>query len=148
MNFMDAVKTCFAKYADFNGRAGLPEYWWFFLFVIVASIILSGVSGLLANIFSLATFVPFIAVTARRLHDTNKSGWLQLWWTIAGTLGIVLTIYGFVSVFFPGGLAGTGSAAIGGLGALVMLASFGLSIYFMVQKSDYADNQYGAPPAN
>ena len=145
MNFMDAVKTCFTKYADFNGRAGLPEYWWFFLFLFIASIILSGVSGLLANIFSLATFVPFIAVTARRLHDSNKSGWLQLWWTIAGIVGLILTIYGFAVMLFPGGLAGTGSAAIGGLGALIMLASFVLSIYFMMQKSDYADNQYGAP---
>ena len=148
MNFMDAVKTCFTKYADLNGRAGLPEYWWFFLFLIVASIILSSISGMLANIFSLATFVPFIAVTARRLHDTNKSGWLQLWWTIAGIVGMLLTIYGFASMLFPGGLAGTGSAAIGGLGALVMLASFALSIYFTVQKSDYADNQYGAPSVN
>lgn len=148
MNFMDAVKTCFTKYADFNGRASLPEYWWFFLFLIVASIILSGVSGLLANIFSLATFVPFIAVTARRLHDSNKSGWLQLWWTIAGIVGMLLTIYGFASMLFPGGLARTGSAAIGGLGALIMLASFALSIYFMMQKSDYVDNQYGAPPVN
>ena len=134
MNFMDAVKTCFTKYADFNGRAGLPEYWWFFLFLIVASIILSSISGMLANIFSLATFVPFIAVTARRLHDTNKSGWLQLWWTIAGIVGMLLTIYGFASMLFPGGLAGTGSAAIGGLGALVMLASFALSIYIYSAK--------------
>ena len=148
MNFMDAVKTCFTKYADFNGRAGLPEYWWFFLFLFIASIILSGVSGLLANIFSLATFVPFIAVTARRLHDSNKSGWLQLWWTIAGIVGMLLTIYGFAAMLFPGGLAGTGSADIGGLGALIMLASFALSIYFMMQKSDSADNQYGAPPVN
>lgn len=146
MNFMDAVKTCFSKYADFNGRAGLPEYWWFFLFLVAASLIISSVSAMLSNIFSLATFVPFVSVIARRLHDTNKSGWLQLWWTIAGIIGMVLAIYGFASVLFPGGLAGTGSIAIGTLGALVMLASFALSIYFMVQKSDVGDNQYGAPP--
>jgi uncharacterized membrane protein YhaH (DUF805 family) len=147
MNFMDAVKTCFTKYADFNGRAGLPEYWWFFLFVIVASVIISSISAMLANIFSLATFVPYIAVTARRLHDTNKSGWLQLWWTIAAIVGMGLAIYGFATMLFPGGMAGTGSVAMGALGTLVMLASFGLSIYFMVQKGDAGDNQYGTPPA-
>ncbi len=58
--------------------------------------------------------MPFIAVTARRLHDSNKNGWLQLRWTIAGIVGMLLTIYGFASILFPGGLAGTDSAAIGG----------------------------------
>ena len=61
---------------------------------------------------------------------------------------MLLTIYGFASMLFHGGLAGTGSAAFGGLGALIMLASFALSIYFMMEKSDSADNQYGAPPLN
>ncbi len=147
MNFMDAVKTCFTKYADFSGRASLPEYWWFFLFLIVASLIMSSISAMLANIFSLATFVPMIAVTARRLHDTNKSGWLQLLWAIAGMVGVGLAIYGFATMLFPSGMAGTGSAAIGGIGALLVLASFALSIYFMVKAGDAGENQYGVPPA-
>jgi len=48
------------------------------LFYIIASAILGVVSQMLAVVFSLATLVPYIAVTARRLHDTDRSGWLQL----------------------------------------------------------------------
>jgi uncharacterized membrane protein YhaH (DUF805 family) len=147
MNLMDAVKTCFTKYADFNGRAGLPEYWWFMLFLVIAALIIGRVSPMLGNIFSLATFVPSIAVTARRLHDTNKSGWLQLLWVIGSSVGIVLLVMGFASMFIPGGVAGAGSATMGIVGGLLMLASVAIAIYFMVQKGDTADNQYGAPPA-
>lgn len=145
MNFIDAVKTCFTKYANFNGRAGLPEYWWFFLFLIVASLIMSSISAMLANIFSLATFVPMIAVTARRLHDTNKTGWLQVGWNLGMIVGIVLVVIGFASMFMHS--SGSPSMVMGGIGGLLMLVSFAVAIYFMVQKGDADDNQYGAPPA-
>jgi len=36
MQFQDAIKTCFNKYLQFEGRAGRSEYWWFFLFTILA----------------------------------------------------------------------------------------------------------------
>ena len=82
MNFQDAVKLCFQKYADFNGRAARPEFWWFFLFCLAGAVVLEFVSGGLSWIFSLATLLPSLAVGSRRLHDTNKSGWLQLIWLI------------------------------------------------------------------
>jgi len=78
MTFVDAVKTCFTKYADFNGRAARSEYWWYTLFIIIASVLLSNVSDTVSLLFGLATLLPSIAVAARRLHDTNRSGWLQL----------------------------------------------------------------------
>jgi uncharacterized membrane protein YhaH (DUF805 family) len=78
MNFMDAVKTCFTKYVDFNGRAARPEFWWFVLFNVVVSMVLGQASHVLSMLFSLATLLPSIAVTARRLHDMDKSGWWQL----------------------------------------------------------------------
>lgn len=40
MGMVDAVKTCFRKYADFSGRASRPEYWWFFLFTVIITAIL------------------------------------------------------------------------------------------------------------
>jgi len=97
MNFMDAVKTCFNKYIDFSGRAPRSEFWWFMLFLMIASAVLGQIDtalfgptfvmtdngfeynmGILGSLFSLATLLPSIAVTARRLHDIDKSGWWQL----------------------------------------------------------------------
>jgi uncharacterized membrane protein YhaH (DUF805 family) len=92
MNFQDAVKLCFQKYADFNGRAKLPEFWWFFLFCFAVAVVLEFVSSGISWIFSLATLIPSLAVGSRRLHDTNKSGWLQLIWIIP-ILGWIAMIY-------------------------------------------------------
>ena len=78
MTFQESIRVCFSKYADFNGRAGRPEYWWFALFIIIASLALSKLSPTLGGVFSLATLLPSIAAAARRLHDTNRSGWWQL----------------------------------------------------------------------
>ncbi|MDP3673272.1 MAG: DUF805 domain-containing protein [Telluria sp.] len=78
MTFTDSIRTCFTKYADFKGCASLSEFWWWVLFTIVTNVLLGVFSDALSMLFSLATLVPGIAVTARRLHDTNRSGWLQL----------------------------------------------------------------------
>jgi len=78
MNFQESIRVCFTKYAEFNGRAGRPEYWWFFLFVVLAGLAASMISNVLSAVFTLATLLPSIAVATRRLHDTNRSGWWQL----------------------------------------------------------------------
>jgi uncharacterized membrane protein YhaH (DUF805 family) len=72
------VKACLAKYADFNGRATRTEYWWFFLAELLGSAVASLIALGVYALFSLATLLPIIAVGARRLHDTNRSGWWQL----------------------------------------------------------------------
>ena len=92
MNFQDAIKLCFQKYADFSGRAKRPEFWWFVLFCIVVSLLLEVVGSYISWAFSLATIVPSLAVGARRLHDMNKSGWLQLIWLIP-ILGWIYMVY-------------------------------------------------------
>jgi uncharacterized membrane protein YhaH (DUF805 family) len=78
MTFLDAVKTCFTKYGDFKGRASRSEYWWYTLFIVLASFAAAIISDRVSALFALATLLPSIAVGARRLHDTNRSGWLQL----------------------------------------------------------------------
>jgi uncharacterized membrane protein YhaH (DUF805 family) len=94
MDFVTSVKTCLAeKYAEFNGRASRPEFWWFVLFCLLVNIaggiiFRSWINGLI----SLALLVPQIAVGARRLHDIGKSGWLQLLGLIP-IIGWALLIY-------------------------------------------------------
>jgi uncharacterized membrane protein YhaH (DUF805 family) len=104
MTFVQAVKTVFAKYATFTGRAPRSEYWWFSLFTFVVSLVLMVLEGdeergynilfqSLSTIFTLATLVPSLAVGSRRLHDTNRSGWRQLW--ALTLIGLVPLIYWF-----------------------------------------------------
>ena len=73
MDLMTAVKTCFSKYADFNGRATRSEYWYFFLFNFIVGIVLGWIP-FLGWLVSLALLVPSLAVAWRRLHDIGKSG--------------------------------------------------------------------------
>lgn len=72
------------NYANFSGRANRPQYWWFVLTAIIISLVLqvlgnaSSIFGLVGAIYSLAVLIPSIAVSVRRLHDINKSGWWLL----------------------------------------------------------------------
>lgn len=98
MNYYLAVLK---KYAVFNGRSPRAEYWYFFLFNIIISIVLSIVDGIIGNsgstagvgllgaIYSLALIIPGIAVGIRRLHDTNHSGW----WLLISLIPIVGIIW-------------------------------------------------------
>lgn len=109
------------KYAVFSGRARREEYWYFFLFSIIVSIVLGvidGVTGsyspetgmgLLGGLYALAVLIPSIAVAVRRLHDTERSGW----WLLIALVPLI--------------------------GAIVLLV-------FMVQDSKPGQNQYGVNP--
>src|SRR4051812_6343014 len=93
------------KYAVFDGRARRKEYWMFFLFNLLISVVLIAVDaligifspqagvGVLQGLYSLAVLIPSIAVTVRRLHDTGRTGW----WILIGLIpvigGIVLLIF-------------------------------------------------------
>lgn len=83
MGFSEAVKSVFSNYVTFSGRAPRSEYWYFCLFVFLVSIgigIVEGVIGteVIGSLFSLAVLLPSIAVSVRRLHDIDKSGWWLL----------------------------------------------------------------------
>lgn len=116
MSFMEAVKTCYSKYATFSGRASRSEYWWFFLFFILVYFILGFLAGMLGSdlvmmltgAFGLISLIPSLAVGARRLHDIDKSAW----WLLISIIPIVSLIL----------------------------------IYFFALKGTDGDNQYGADP--
>src|SRR5262245_16947529 len=89
------------KYAVFSGRSRRKEYWMFILFTVVVMIGLAIIDilvgtwndaagvGVLSGLFYLAILAPYFAVTARRLQDTGRSGWLQLLFLIP-ILGLIL----------------------------------------------------------
>ncbi|MFP5221130.1 MAG: DUF805 domain-containing protein [Acidobacteriota bacterium] len=89
------------NYAVFSGRARRKEYWFFVLFNLLAGMALGFVDGLagtynessgyglLSTIYLAATFLPALAVTVRRYHDTNRSGWWVLIWLVP-LVGIVV----------------------------------------------------------
>jgi uncharacterized membrane protein YhaH (DUF805 family) len=78
MTFLESIKTCFNKYATFDGTASRSEYWWFFLFLCLAAAFCGVFSPTLRTLFNIATLLPSLAVGTRRLHDTDRSGWWQL----------------------------------------------------------------------
>jgi uncharacterized membrane protein YhaH (DUF805 family) len=92
MTFTESIKTCFVKYADFTGRASRSEYWYFVLLLVLVSLGTSLVNQTLSLLFSLLTLVPSISAAARRLHDTDRSGWMQLI-ALVPVIGWVFIIY-------------------------------------------------------
>ncbi|PHM44543.1 membrane protein [Xenorhabdus mauleonii] len=90
------------NYATFSGRARRQEYWMFYLFQIIVifaltligSIIDESLGAVFYVIYAVATLIPSLAVTVRRLHDTNRSGWwfLLVFVPVAGLAVFVFTL--------------------------------------------------------
>jgi uncharacterized membrane protein YhaH (DUF805 family) len=166
---MDWMLMPFRRYADFSGRSRRQEYWsWVLLQVIVgigflvlmmivggsvlASGSLSGAAsggiaimliGLLELVWALACLVPNIAVTVRRLHDTNRSGW----WILAPLVPYLVALFSMVGGISSG--SGGGMAAAGMIGLLCILAAgvLGLVVLvFMFLEGTPGPNRFGADP--
>jgi uncharacterized membrane protein YhaH (DUF805 family) len=93
MTFGESIRTCFSKYAAFEGCASRSEYWWWFLFTFLASAGAGMVSQVLSGLFSLGVLLPSLAVGARRLHDTDRSAWFLLVWLIPIVGWIVIIVW-------------------------------------------------------
>jgi uncharacterized membrane protein YhaH (DUF805 family) len=150
MTPVDWAKRPIEKYADFSGRAPRAEYWWYFLAVIVASLIaqiidsmlglaLFGPYGPLLILLSLGLLVPGLAVTVRRLHDTGRSGW----WIL-----IALIPYFLVGVMMGMAAASGSMAGLAGVGlfAIVALAGAIALLVFMILPGIPGDNRFGPDP--
>ncbi len=98
MGFGEAISVGFSKYVVFAGRASRSEYWFWVLFTLIASIacaVIDAVLGIrvLDPLFSLATFLPSLAVSVRRLHDIDRTGWWFLLWFVPLIGWIVLLVF-------------------------------------------------------
>jgi len=91
MTFSEAVKDGFDHYTKFDGRAGRPAFWWWFLFGVLVAIganiidAIIGTWGVVNGLAALALLLPNLSVAIRRLHDTDHSGW----WVLIGLIPII-----------------------------------------------------------
>ena len=155
------------RYAEFSGRSRRMEYWMFQLFmflVYIAMVVLMmvvGAGGLMTGdptaavaaggaalvigglyiLFALAMFIPSLAVSVRRLHDTNRSGW----WILAPISGYVIMLIGAAMA-----AASPDNPGVGGILAMIgMVAVIGLGItllVFMFLEGTRGPNKYGPDP--
>ena len=114
MSFGQSVSYCLSNYANFNGRARRSEFWWFYLFIALvqlglylATILVSAlVRGTVSDslfaglgisaiwiVIAIALAIPLYAAGSRRLHDTGKSGWMQLLLLIPCVGPILLIVF-------------------------------------------------------
>lgn len=118
MSFPQSIRACFRHYADFSGRASRSEFWWFFLFTTLVSLvatiplylfigllIAAGENGsgtavvtillivwsILITLLSIALLIPLLAVGARRLHDHGQTAWLLLLYFVpCGNIALIV----------------------------------------------------------
>ncbi len=89
-----AIDKAFKNYLNFSGRSNRSEFWYFFLFIFLGNSLTHLIDtyiigyhpeemGIVTGIFFLATAIPQLSITFRRLHDIEKSGW---WFLLSFTL--------------------------------------------------------------
>ena len=102
VGFVESLLLFFKNYLNFSGRSGPSAYWWYMLWSLIFTILFGLIDSLalelsaedlfsLSNLFALITLIPGLALSFRRLHDIDKSGWWLL---------IVLTIIGFFVLIY------------------------------------------------
>ena len=133
MGFIEAIKICLGKYAQFNGRASRSEFWYFCLAVVIYFFVagfLLGMTGVSDEVIDIAIlvllipiFIPGISVAARRLHDINQSGWMQC-----------IFIPGFVADEFLG------------TGWVIYALTLALWAFWFSQTGKKGKNRFGAQP--
>jgi len=146
MNFIESVKTCFKKYADFKGRATRSEFWWFQLFTAIATYGTMTLDHLvfgytfedvvtpLAIITVVVIIVPSASVAARRLHDIGWSGWVQL--------PVFATYSAYLDIWFP-------DFSLSALGLTLMIIgmlSWVALLLILIRDSQPHANKYGMNP--
>ena len=139
-------KVVFENYANFSGRARRKEYWMFMLFYVIFSLVLGLISGLLGVVgsllmvvWSLGLFIPTLAVTIRRFHDSGKSGW----WYLASFAPIVpLSLFAYMSLTETSGGTMMGAWVLLVISIVICL----IPLIFLFLNSEPGANQWGPNP--
>lgn len=150
--------TALQNYAGFSGRARRKEYWQFILLTLILGVVagiidavlgLDGpdmAGGVFGGLVNLALLIPTLAVGWRRMHDVNKSGWINL----LPLLGVVLLVAGFGSQFaaLASGTMPTGftSGPLVWFGVAVLAATTIYVFVLTVTEGTRGSNDYGPDP--
>jgi uncharacterized membrane protein YhaH (DUF805 family) len=143
-------KVVFENYANFSGRARRSEYWYFTLVNLIIAFATTAIDKTLDlkfgvnSLYSLAVFIPGLAVSVRRLHDVGKSGWLLLIvYLVIIAAAVSLVVAGFAT------MGGSFSAGMG-VGLIVpIIIILALVIWMLVlfcTNGDEGENKYGPDP--
>ena len=163
MSMMEAVKSVFSKYAAFSGRARRSEYWYFQLFVLLIHMVFAVflthldlystpyyLVSALEGLFSLAVFVPSLAVTWRRMHDIGKSGA----WSLLGVVSL-LAFCAFVimlAIVYSATGSSASDAVMASIGLTVIgffLAMLGIAVVMLIwltRAGQPFSNRFGPDP--
>ena len=160
MTFPDAVRSVLGHYATFRGRSGRPEFWWWVLFTMLLDVAITAVDQLtgariwfaiVSALVSLALLLPTLAVSVRRLHDSNLSGlWvlLPLGGTLAGGvvffLGIGALLVGFSDNNEP--TMFELAVALWVAAGVLLVAAVVVQLVLMLRRSTPGPNRFGPPP--
>ena len=133
MGFIESISSAFNNYFNFKGRSSKSAFWYFVLFEVIyffiAGILLGAVgandetANLAILVLILPIMIPGIALTARRIHDFNQSGWMQC-------------------IFIPGFFADE----FLGTGYVIYVVTFALFAFYCSQKSTNGKNRFGVKP--
>ena len=133
MGFIEAIKSCLSKYSQFKGRSSRSEFWFFllfsFIYFFIAGFLLAFIGSsqetmdVATLVLLIPIFIPGIAVSARRLHDINQSGWMQC-------------------IFIPGFMAD----GFLGTGWIMYMLTFGLYAFWFSQAGHKGKNRFGVQP--
>jgi uncharacterized membrane protein YhaH (DUF805 family) len=148
--FGEAISTCFSKYVTFSGRASRSEYWFFVLFLVLGGIaatiidaiifpgsLTSESGGPFNAIFSLATLLPSLAVSWRRLHDLDRSGW----WIGGFYLAMIVVVVVAVAIASSSGEDAV-FAVIGVIAIAALIYGIVLLVWFC-QRGTPGPNRFG-----
>lgn len=154
ISFSQAIVRFFTKYGTFGGRASRGEFWWATLFLclvdlaceLVGSALGYESGGILSNLWGLATFIPTLAISVRRLHDSNHPGtWLVL---IYGLIFLGGGISGLDSLFLTDDTATGTVNLLYTLGLICSLAGLIIALVLFTAASDPEGEQYDEPDGN
>lgn len=157
----------FKRYADFSGRSRRMEFWmwvllqiivyfvfWILMFAVGGSAIMSGdptalaagtggimIIGLLYLVYALAALIPNIAVSVRRLHDTNRTGW----WILAPLVPYVVMFLAMGMVASSPDMAGVAGILVMVSGIAVLVLAVVLLVFYLLEGTK-GPNKYGPDP--